>query len=150
MAGRLNDTEDVLELVVTAPTRVQAQTVRARIGLSVFGVARRAEAKRNIKIEDRQLNRRVSVLHDELRRVDAQLVKLMPIVYGGILRYNKPNGNKFTDGVSGPPPVPEQGSTHTLNLANERVQLLDTLAENGAEAAQRRSRSASSRRCSRP
>src|SRR5205823_2426489 len=70
--------------------------------------------------------------------VDARLVKLMPLVYGGVLRYNAPNGNKFTDGVSGPPPVPEQGSTHALNLANERVQLLATLAEKGAEAAQNR------------
>ena len=135
--ARLNDTEDVLELVVTAPTRVQAQRI-ARDWAAVFGVARKAEARRNIKIEDRQLNRRVSVLHEELRRVDAQLVKLMPIVYGGILRYNKPNGNQFTDGITGPPPVPEQGSTHALNLANERVQLLDTLAEKGAEAARRR------------
>jgi hypothetical protein len=132
--ARLNDTEDVLDLVVTAPTRIQAQKV-AFYWAAEFRTERRADAVRKVKEADAQLRRSVVGLHEELRRVDAQLVKLMPIVYGGILRYNAPNGNKFTDGVSGPPPVPEQGSTHALNLANERIQLLATLAEKGEQAA---------------
>ena len=32
-------------------------------------------------------------LHNELLKVDARLVKLMPIVYHGILRFDAPNGN---------------------------------------------------------
>jgi hypothetical protein len=136
-SAKLTPTEDVLQLIVTAPTQYEAQTV-ARNWAAEFGKERRADAIAKLKASNLRLQRRVGQLHDELRVVDAQLVKLMPIVYGGILRYNAPNGNKFTDGVSGPPPVPEQGSTHALNLANERVQLLSTLAKLGAEAAQNR------------
>jgi hypothetical protein len=128
--ARLNDTEDVLELTVTAPTRFEAQTV-AKNWAAVFTKARKQDALRKLRIADIQLNRRVNTLHEELRAVDARLVKLMPIVYSGILRYNAPNGNQFTDGVSGPPPVPEQGSTHAFNLANERVQLLTNSATRG-------------------
>jgi Mrp family chromosome partitioning ATPase len=132
--AQLSSAEDVLALSVTAPTRVVAQKV-ARLWAAEFGKERRADAVAKLTASNRQLERRVGQLHDELRIVDAQLVKLMPIVYGGILRYNAPNGNQFTDGVTGPPPVPEQGSTHGLNLANERVQLLASLAEQGAKAA---------------
>ncbi len=132
--AKLSSTEDVLLLTVTAPTKYEAQIV-AREWAAVFGKARRADALLKLRQANHRLDLLVGHLHDELRQVDAQLVKLMPIVYGGILRYNAPNGNKFTDGVSGPPPVPEQGSTHALNLANERVQLLGTLADKGAEAA---------------
>jgi hypothetical protein len=132
--ARLNDTADLLSLTVVAPTRFEATKV-AKNWAQLFGRARRADALRRLRVSNAQLNRRVNTLHEELRSVDARLVKLMPLVYGGILRYNAPNGNRFTDGVSGPPPVPEQGSTHALNLANERVQLLATLAEKGSEAA---------------
>ena len=135
-SAKLNATEDILELTTTGPTRYEAQTV-ARNWAAVFGKARRDDAIRSLKLADIRLNTHVGQLHDELRRVDAQLVKLMPIVYSGILRYNAPTGNKLTNGA-GPPPVPEQGSTHALNLANERVQLLASLAESGATAAQHR------------
>ena len=124
----------MLSLTVVAPTRFEATLVAKNWG-SLFGKARRTDALHKLRASRTQLERRVNTLHTELQSVDAQLVKLMPIVYGGILRYNAPNGNKFTDGVSGPPPVPEQGSTHALNLANERVQLLGTLADLGAKSA---------------
>ncbi len=127
----------MLELTVTAPTSFEARTV-AHNWAVVFVKARKIDSVRKQRQANHRLDLRVGQLHDELRRVDAQLVKLMPIVYSGILRYNAPNGNQFTDGVSGPPPVPEQGSTHALNLANERVQLLNTLGELGSESASHR------------
>jgi hypothetical protein len=133
-SAKLNTTQDVLSLIVTAPSKFAAQTAAHNWG-AVFGRARRVEAQKQIKLNKRRLTQRVSQLHNELLKVDAQLVKLMPIVYHGILRYNKPNGNQFTDGTTGPPPVPEQGSTHALNLANERVQLLSTLADTGQKQA---------------
>jgi hypothetical protein len=132
--SKLNANEDVLDLTVTAPTQYEARIV-ARNWAAVFRTERRKDANLKLTQARRRLDRRVAQLHQELREVDAQLVKLMPIVYGGILRYNAPNGNKYTDGVSGPPPVPEQGSTHGLNLANERVQLLALLSDLGSEAA---------------
>jgi hypothetical protein len=135
--AKLSSTEDVLSLTVTAPTQYEAQVV-AKNWAAVFAKARVADAKKKLKQSRRRLDLHVRQLHNELRKVDATLVKLMPIVYGGILRYNAPNGNAYTDGVTGPPPVPEQGSTHALNLANERVQLLASLAKSGAEAAQNR------------
>lgn len=136
-AAKLSETQDVLSLVVTAPTKYEAQVV-ARNWSTVFGGARRDDALAKLKLANRQLEQRVTRLHNELRSVDAILVKLMPIVYGGILRYNAPNGNAFTDGVTGPPPVPEQGSVRALNLANERIQLLAALAVSGEQAAKNR------------
>jgi Mrp family chromosome partitioning ATPase len=135
--SRLNETQDVLSLSIVAPSRFEATAV-ARNWATLFGKARRNDAIRKLRLADIQLNRRVNTLHNELRAVDARLIKIMPIVYSGILRYNAPNGNKYTDGVTGPPPVPEQGSTHAYNLANERVQLLSSLAELGATAAEHR------------
>ena len=135
-AAKLNSTEDVLDLTVTAPTRFEAETV-ARKWAAVFVKARITDAKNKLRQDDIRLNKRVAQLHNELLSVDAKLIKLMPIVYSGILRYNAPNGNKGTNGI-GPPPVPEQASVHVLNMANERVQILATLAEDGARAAQNR------------
>jgi hypothetical protein len=136
-SAKLSATEDVLTLTVTAPTQYEAQVV-ARAWGAEFSKERKADALLKLKQSNRRLDRRVGQLHDELQSVDAQLQKLMPIVYAGILRDNAPNGNNLTDGVTGPPPVPEQGSTHGLNLANERVQLLDSLSKLGAKAAQNR------------
>ena len=134
---RLNDTQDMLSLVVTAPTRAQAQTV-GRNWAAIFRRARIADAKAKIRQTQHNLNVRVTRLHSELRRVDARLVKLMPIVYHGVLRFDAPNGNLPGRGNGGPPPVPEQGSVVGLNLAFERIQLLSALTDSGAKAAQLR------------
>ena len=66
----------------------------------------------------------------------------MPIVYHGVLRFDAPNGNFPGRGQNGPPPVPEQGSVHALNLAFERIQLLSSLVSSG----RRRPRPCRSRR----
>jgi Mrp family chromosome partitioning ATPase len=134
---RLNSTQDLLELVITAPTRPQAQTV-GRNWAQVFRTARIADAKRRIRQTQINLTKRVTTLHSELRRVDARLVKLMPIVYHGVLRFDAPNGNLKGSTNGGPPPVPEQGSVVGLNLAFERIQLLSALTDSGAKAAQLR------------
>jgi Mrp family chromosome partitioning ATPase len=131
---KLDNTETLMSLVVTASTRTQAQRV-ARTWGYVFVQARKRDAKQQARDNLRNLDRRVTKLHTELRRVDAKLTKLMPIVYQGVLRFDAPNGN-FPGGTqSGPPPVPEQGSVHSLNLAFERIQLLSTLVSSGETAA---------------
>jgi Mrp family chromosome partitioning ATPase len=91
------------------------------------------------------LNLKVRKLHDELQRVDAKLVKLMPIVYHGILRFDAPNGNlagrtggSGKNGGGGPPPVPEQGTVFGLNLAYERIALLTALSSSATKASQYR------------
>jgi Mrp family chromosome partitioning ATPase len=136
-AAKLNDTQDILSLVVTAPTRLQAQAV-ARNWAAAFDTARIADAKSHIRRTERNLNLRVSKLHRELQRVDAKLVKLMPIVYHGILRFDAPNGNLRGRNQTGPPPVPEQGSVYGFNLAFERIQLLVALTSSAEKAAQLR------------
>jgi Mrp family chromosome partitioning ATPase len=133
-ASKLNDTQDLLSLVVTAPTRIQAQTV-ARNWASTFGKARKADARQKIRNTQRSLHNRVTKLHSELRRVDAKLVRLMPIVYHGVLRLDAPAGNLPGRSGTGPPPVPEQGSVRTFNLAFERVQLLTSLTDSANKAA---------------
>ena len=132
--SRLDSTESLLSLVITAPTRRQAQTV-ARTWGALFTSARKSDAKRQARLNLRNLGRRVGKLHDELRLVDAQLVRLMPFVYHGVLRFDSPNGNFPGRSQNGPPPVPEQGSTRALNLAFERIQLLSTLVDSGNKAA---------------
>ncbi len=134
--ARLDDTGSVLSLSVTAPTRLQAQTV-ARNWANAFTNGRKLSARRQLIKRRHQVQVHVGTLHTELQRVDAQLVKLMPIVYHGILRFDAPNGNLRSgkNGASGPPPVPEQGSVHALNLAFERIQLLSAIEKFGQEAA---------------
>jgi hypothetical protein len=131
--AKLSSGQDVLSLVVTAPTRFEAQVVARQWSLA-FGEQRRADALHKIERTKLALKFRVKQLHDELLSIDAHLVKLMPIVYHGILRYNAPNGNALTNG-GGPPPVPETGSTYALNIANERIQLLKTLGDDGVKLA---------------
>lgn len=139
-ASRLDDTGTVLSLIITAPTRLQAKTV-ARNWASVFGSARKTNARNLLIKQRRHVQLHVTTLHTELQRIDAQLVKLMPIVYHGVLRYDSPNGalRSSKNGASaGPPPVPEQGSVHALNLAFERIQLLSAIEKFGQEAAAER------------
>jgi Mrp family chromosome partitioning ATPase len=135
--SKLDNTETLMSLVVTASTPKQATRVARTWGF-VFVQARKRDAKQQARENLANLSKRVEKLHTELRRVDAKLVKLMPIVYHGVLRFDAPNGN-FPGGTQdGPPPVPEQGSVHSLNLAFERIQLLSTLVSSGETAAQLR------------
>ena len=130
----LDSTQSILSLGVTAPTPFEAEAV-ARSWSHAFSVARRIDGKKQLARTRILLNRHVAVLHTELVKVDAILVKIMPIVYHGILRYDAPLGNQLTNGTDGPPPVPEQASVKALNLANERIQLVAALATTGQEAA---------------
>jgi hypothetical protein len=134
--AKLDATQSVLSLIVTAPTRLEAQSV-AHSWATVFSNARKANARAAGFRYRHQVQTKVGTLHTELVKVDAQLIKLMPIVYHGILRFDAPNGNlKATkNGAAAPPPVPEQGSVHALNLAFERIQLLAAVEKFGQLAA---------------
>ena len=123
---------------MTAPTRPQAQDGGEELGRACSAAPARQNAKNLLLKQRHHVNVQVTTLHTELQRVDAQLVKLMPIVYHGVLRYDAPNGNlrRTRAAPSGPPPVPEQGSVHALNLAFERIQLLSAIEQFGQEAAQ--------------
>ncbi len=119
-----------LNLTVTAPNRNLATTVAASWGRA-FTVARRENAASQILRSKRALSNQVNRLHDELLRVDATLAKLMPLIYGVVLRYDQPNGNvpsSRTQG-NGQPSVPEGGSVYVLNLALERTQLLTQITD---------------------
>ena len=132
--SKLDPTETIMSLVVTGPTRAQAQTVARNWG-TVFRIQRTSAAKEKIIQDRRSVSIRVRRQHDELQRVDAKLVKLMPIVYHGVLRFDAPNGNLPNTDQSGPPPVPEQGSVHALNLAFLRIQLLSSITDLGSQLA---------------
>jgi Mrp family chromosome partitioning ATPase len=136
-ATRLDSSGSVLSLISTAPSKAQAQTV-ARNWATTFRRSRIGDAKKKIIKAQNQLSIRVRRLHEELRRVDARLVKLMPIVYHGILRFNAPNGNfpgiDNNGANGGPPPVPETGSVVGLNLAFERISLLNALTDSATKA----------------
>jgi Mrp family chromosome partitioning ATPase len=140
-ATRLDSSGSTLSLIVTAPSKAQAQTV-GRNWAKTFKRSRISDSKHKIIKAQNQLSVRVRRLHDELRRVDAKLVKLMPIVYHGILRFNAPNGNfpgVDNNGVGGgPPPVPETGSVYGLNLAFERISLLKSLTDSATKASELR------------
>ncbi len=131
---KLDNTETLMTLVCTANTSRQAQKVCSSWG-AAFVSARKRAARQEARDNLTNLSKRVEKLHTELRRVDARLVKLMPIVYQGVLRFDAPNGNFPGGSQTGPPPVPEQGSIRSLNLAFERVQLLSSLVNSGEKAA---------------
>jgi Mrp family chromosome partitioning ATPase len=127
-SSKLSDDESVLSLTVTAPSRVQSEAI-AKAWAKTYRKARVKAGQRKIIEAQHRLEFRVRRLHDELRRIDAQLVKLMPLVYHGILRFDAPNGNfQGRTGADGPPPVPETGTVYGLNLAYERIALLDALS----------------------
>jgi Mrp family chromosome partitioning ATPase len=135
--ARLSDDNAVLSLTVTAPSKVQAETV-AKNWAQAFRKARVRAGKRKIIEAQERLVIRVRRLHDELQRVDARLVKMMPIVYSGILRFDAPNGNLRGRSQDGPPPVPEQGTVYGLNLAYERIALIEALTSAAERSSQYR------------
>ena len=120
-------------------------------GRTVFAPASaRTTAKKKILQDQRSVVGAGEAQHNELQRVDAKLVKLMPIVYHGVLRFDAPNGNLPGTDQSGPPPVPEQGSVHALNLAFLRIQLLSSITELGNAGGRLPLRARSRPTCSRP
>jgi Mrp family chromosome partitioning ATPase len=136
-AAKLSDDGSVLSLVATAPSPVQAEAI-AKNWASTFRRARVRAGQRKIVKAQQQLVRKVRRLHNELQRVDAKLVKLMPIVYHGILRFDAPNGNLRGRQTGGPPPVPEQGTVYGLNLAYERIALLSALSDSATRSSEYR------------
>jgi len=136
--ARLSEDNSVLSLTVTAPSKVQSETI-AKNWAKAFRKARVRAGQRKIVEAQERLIKKVRRLHDELQRVDNKLVKLMPIVYHGILRFDAPNGNlPGREGSDGPPPVPEQGTVYGLNLAYERIALLEALSDSATKSSQYR------------
>jgi hypothetical protein len=128
----LNSERDLLTLSAVAPSAHESRDVTHE-WVSAFTKARRAEAVRALRAADLALMRRVKALHNRLNAINAELVRIDPVTYKGHdLGFHPPNGHPYTER---PIPVPEQGSTHELNLANERVQILAMLADFGAESA---------------
>ena len=128
---------DVLSLAATGPSADESTAV-TRKWVSVFTAARRTQAISRLETMNRALSRRIGALHQRLRKVDAELVRIDP-QYKGVLRY--PRWGHFPSGeapTTVPVPVPEQGSVHELNLANERVQILAQMAQAGADSARNR------------
>lgn len=137
-SATFNPARDFLALRVTAPTRYASEIVTRRWAAALIK-ARRAEAVRLLQAKNRTLNRKVSMLLDQLRNVNAELVRIDPATYKGYdLSFHIPSSRPFTEKQPPLPPVPEAGSVHELNLANERVQILSQLAHLGAQAASSR------------
>jgi hypothetical protein len=125
-----NAAGDLLSLTVITPTANETTTL-ARNWALTFVDARKADARRQIIEERHNLTLRVTALRSELLRIDTQLVKLEPGTYKDVLQYDFPGplpGRRTTP----PPPVPEQGSVKTLDLAFERIQLLSSLTQSSS------------------
>jgi hypothetical protein len=120
----------LLSLTVSTPSRDDPAAL-ARAWALAFRAGRLATAQQQIIERQRTLTGRVRSLHDELRQVDTELAMLMPEVYGDLPRIDAPLGHT-PDTV---PPIPETGSADLLNLAFERVSLLNELKDAGAQAA---------------
>jgi hypothetical protein len=125
---------DLLSMVATAPSANDSTAV-TREWVSVFTAARRIQAISRLEAMNRALLRRVTALHQRLREIDAELVRIDP-KYKGVVRYNPTH--HFPSGVETVPSVPEPGSIRELNLANQRVQILALLADLGADSARNR------------
>ena len=55
-------------------------------------------------------------------------MKLEPVIYHGLLKFDAPNGSLPGIDPNAPPPVPEQGTVGELNLAFLRIQILNQIA----------------------
>ena len=89
-------------------------------------------------MQQRLLILRVQMLHRNLRSVDTELARLMPGTYGGLPEYETPSSSLPGRPASNPPPVPEGGTPHALDLAFERIQLLQQLTQAGESVASTR------------
>jgi Mrp family chromosome partitioning ATPase len=146
MGVKFNADTGTQDQIVTAPTATVARKVAATWATATTTQRAREVAKAS---RDQQvaLSRSVTTLHDELRVVDLRLQKLMPVVYGGILRFDAPIGNNpkagRSQGGNGPPPVPEIGATvagtrvsdYALKIAYERIALEQEIGDRAAKLA---------------
>jgi Mrp family chromosome partitioning ATPase len=141
MRAKFNADRGTLDLVVTAPTATVARKVAGTWATATVNQRARDVAKTSEQ-QQATLDKSVTKLHDELRMVDLKLQKLMPIVYGGILRFDAPTGNnpapgRKGGGGSGPPPVPEFGPTasgtrvsdYALKISYERIALEQEISD---------------------
>jgi hypothetical protein len=124
-----------LSLAATAASRDEAATVTDKWA-STLALFRRHQAKEQLAAARRNITRRVTTLHQQLQVIDAQLAKLDPKVYGSVWKYDGPGGALWTGHIqpNPPPPVPERGTPHELNLAFERIQLISALEKYGKNA----------------
>ncbi len=122
---------DLIELTSTGGAP-KATASALRSWTRILARERKRDARHAIVRARQALVRRVRALHDELIRVDSELAKLDPIRYSGLRRLDSPNSGLSTwlTGPTEPPPpaVPEHGTVHELNLAYERLAILDELS----------------------
>jgi Mrp family chromosome partitioning ATPase len=140
MRVNFNAEQGTQDQVVTAPTATVARKVAATWATATV-TQRARDVARATQRQQAALDQSVTKLHDELRAVDLKLQKLMPVVYGGILRFDAPSGNNPAPGRghggSGPPPVPEFGATdagtrvsdYALKIAYERIALEQEISD---------------------
>jgi hypothetical protein len=131
-----NVRQSVVTLAATAPTAALATSV-ARSWANAFATAGRVDQRNAALALVRGVDQQLTTLNRQLATIDTDLARLLPAIYRNVLRYDEPTGPSPDDGgsaasVKGPPPVPEQGTPHELNLAFERIQLLS--ARSKAEA----------------
>lgn len=124
---------DLLSLIVSTPNAEDTAGL-ARAWANALVAAVRADARRQIIEQQNQLSDRVRRLHEELRGVDTELAQEMPDVYKDVSRVDAPSGGPH-DTL---PPVPEQGSVRGLNLAFERISILEQLTKSATESSQLR------------
>lgn len=144
LRARPNATADLLSLVVSAPTRVEATTV-AKNWADQFILARKEDATRAVIRKRTSLNKQEKTVHDELVAVDQKLGKLLPGQYGNAVKFDQQfgstaggqsGGSKAQNGPA-PPPIPEGSgqSVYLLNLAYERLNLIQQLTDTAQKAA---------------
>ena len=135
-AASENPQRTVLTLIASAPNGALATSV-ARSWANAFATAGRLNQRNIALVLVRQVTQQLIKLNRQLATIDADLARLLPAIYRNVLQYDEPTGLSSNDGgratsATGPPPVPEQGTSHELNLAFERIQLL--AARSQAEA----------------
>jgi len=130
-------TGHVFSLTVITPTANETTTLARNWAYLVID-ARIADATRQIKEEQHNLDLRATALHSELLRVDLQLVNLAPGTYKDLLQYDFPGprpGRRTAPPPSSTSSAPEQGSVKLLNLEFERAQILSSITQSGTRRA---------------
>jgi hypothetical protein len=122
-----------LSLAVTSPSTAES-TLVTRQWVAAMTPAMKAYATRELIAQERAVVAKFKALHAELRRVDLKLMKIAPLVYHGVLKFDAPNGSLPRIDPNAPAPVPEQGTVGELNLAFLRIQILQQIAHLGEEA----------------
>jgi hypothetical protein len=139
-AGMLSD-DHFIALTVTTPNRTLASSVAKSWGVA-FSTARKESAKQQVQAEKRALLRQQKALQLELRNIDGKLAKLLPGIYGGVLRYDRTSGHASVNSGSStfdpnaPPQIPDTASPFLVNIALERPQLIKQITDLGQRAAE--------------